>query len=124
MQESKLKLKTAKQQGTSLAEKYGYAANKAREIIEGRNTSDISTEEFWQEFNLDMNQIEGRNIWKGRNVVAADLVVGSLMREIRDMGIAGRELFDIADVADVDGPAKAMYEKTYCWFKHKLNYLK
>ena len=104
-------IKAAKQQGTSLAEKYGYAANKAREIIEGRNTSDISTEEFWQEFNLDMNQIEGRNIWKGRNVVAADLVVGSLMREIRDMGIAGRELFDIADVADVDGPAKAMYEK-------------
>ena len=104
-------IKAAKKQGTSLAEKYSYAANKAREIIEGRNTSDISTEEFWQEFNLDMNRIEGKEVWKGKNVVAADLVVGSLMREIRDMGIAGRELFDIADVADVDGPAKAMYEK-------------
>ena len=104
-------IKLAKQQGTTLAEKYNYAANKAREIIEGRNTSDVSTEEFWQEFNLDMNRIGGKEVWQAKNVVAADLVVGSLMREIRDMGIAGRELFDIADVADVDGPAKAMYEK-------------
>ena len=104
-------IKLAKKEGTTLAEKYNYAANKAREIIEGRNTSDVSTEEFWQEFNLDMNRIGGKEVWQAKNVVAADLVVGSLMREIRDMGIVGRELFDIADVADVDGPAKAMYEK-------------
>tara|TARA_A100000172_G_scaffold4650_2_gene2764 strand:- start:70 stop:3819 length:3750 start_codon:yes stop_codon:yes gene_type:complete len=104
-------IKRAKKEGTSLADKYGYAANKAREMMEGRNTTDLTSDEFWQEFDLDMNLIDGKNVWKGRNVVAADLVVGSLMREIRDMGIAGRELFDIADVADVDGPAKAMYEK-------------
>ena len=104
-------IKLAKKEGTTLAEKYNYAANKSREIIEGRNTSDVSTEEFWQEFNLDMNRIGGKEVWQAKNVVAADLVVGSLMREIRDMGVAGRELFEIADVGDVDGPAKAMYEK-------------
>ena len=58
-----------------------------------------------------MNRIDGKEVWKSANVVAADLVVGSLMREIRDMGIASRELFNIADIADVDGPSRAMYEK-------------
>jgi hypothetical protein len=101
----------AKKQGTSLAEKWGYAAEKAREMLEGRNATDLTTEEFWRQFDVDMNRIDGKEVWKSANVVAADLVVGSLMREIRDMGIASRELFDIADIADVDGPSRAMYEK-------------
>ena len=101
----------AKKQGTSLAEKWGYASEKAREILEGRNATDLTTEEFWRQFDVDMNRIDGKEVWKSANVVAADLVVGSLMREIRDMGIASRELFDIADIADVDGPSRAMYEK-------------
>ena len=101
----------AKKEGTSLAEKWGYAAEKAREILEGRNASDLTTEEFWRQFNVDMNRIDGREVWKSANVVAADLVVGSLIREIRDAGIASRELIDIADIADVDGPSRAMYEK-------------
>ena len=101
----------AKKQGTSLADKWGYAAEKAREILEGRNATDLTTEEFWRQFDVDMNRIDGKEVWKSANVVAADLVVGSLMREIRDMGIASRELFNIADIADVDGPSRAMYEK-------------
>ena len=35
----------AKKEGTSLAEKWGYAAEKAREILEGRNASDLTTED-------------------------------------------------------------------------------
>ena len=101
----------AKKEGTSLAEKWGYASEKAREILEGRNASDLTTEEFWRQFDVDMNRIDGREVWKSANVVAADLVVGSLMREIRDLGIASRELFDVADIADIDGPSRAMYEK-------------
>ena len=78
----------AKKQGTSLAEKWGYAAEKAREILEGRNATDLTTEEFWRQFDVDMNRIDGKEVWKSANVVAADLVVGSLMREIRDMGLS------------------------------------
>ncbi len=101
----------AKKEGTSLADKWGYAAEKAREILEGRNATDLTTEEFWRQFDVDMNRIDGKEVWKSANVVAAEMVVGSLMREIRDMGIASRELFNIADIADVDGPSRAMYEK-------------
>jgi len=101
----------AKKEGTSLAEKWGYAAEKAREMLEGRNSTDLTTEEFWKQFDVDMNRIDGREVWKSANVVAADLVVGSLMREIRDLGIASRELFEVGDIADIDGPSRAMYEK-------------
>tara|TARA_A200000159_G_scaffold63102_1_gene58359 strand:+ start:1186 stop:4908 length:3723 start_codon:yes stop_codon:yes gene_type:complete len=101
----------AKKEGTSLAEKWGYAAEKAREMLEGRNSTDLTTEEFWKQFDVDMNRIDGREVWKSANVVAADLIVGSLMREIRDLGIASRELFEVGDIADIDGPSRAMYEK-------------
>lgn len=49
--------------------------------------------------------------WTSKNVVAGDLLIGSLMREARDLGIAGRELADIADLGDIDGPAKALIDK-------------
>ena len=101
----------AKAAGKTLMDVWGEAAEKIQRIYEGRNTSDISPEEFWREFNLDKDIIDGREVWQSGNVVAADLIIGSLVRELRDQGIAGRELFDIANMADVDGPAKAMYEK-------------
>ena len=61
------------------------AAEKMQRVIEGRNTSDVSTEDFWREFNLDTDRIDDREIWKSGNVVAGDLIIGSLLKEIRDM---------------------------------------
>ena len=101
----------AKASGKSLMDVWGESAEKMQRVIEGRNTSDVSTEDFWREFNLDTDRIDDREIWKSGNVVAGDLIIGSLVKELRDLGIAGRELFEIADVADIDGPAKAMYDK-------------
>ena len=49
--------------------------------------------------------------WTSKNVVAGDLLIGSLVREIRDMGLVGRELADITDLASADGVAKATYDK-------------
>ena len=82
----------------------------AQKIYEGRNTSDLTPQQFWGV--LEKNaRLQGIDIWDSNNVVAADLVIGSLLKEIRDQGIANRELYDIADLADIDGPAKAMYDK-------------
>ena len=101
----------AKASGKSLMDVWGEAAEKMQRVIEGRNTTNVSTEDFWREFNLDTDRIDDREIWKSGNVVAGDLIIGSLVKELRDLGIAGREIFEIADVADIDGPAKAMYDK-------------
>ena len=109
-------IKAAKQNGRSLAEIWEESADLAKRVFEGRNTSDITAEEFWAEMGLSPTVIkEGSpdeiRIWDPENVAAADLVIGSLMKEIRDIGIAGRELYDIADLRDIDGPAKDMYDK-------------
>ena len=106
----------AKKAGRSLKDVWGESIETAQKIFEGRNTSDLTPDEFWSELNkgktvLGKGTPDEMEIISSSNVVAADLVIGSLMREMRDMGVAGRELFDIADVADIDGPAKAMYDK-------------
>tara|TARA_R100001594_G_scaffold21875_1_gene42378 strand:- start:5100 stop:8834 length:3735 start_codon:yes stop_codon:yes gene_type:complete len=106
----------AKKAGRSLKDVWGESIETAQQIFEGRNTSDLTPDEFWAELNkgktvLGKGTPDEMEIISSSNVVAADLVIGSLMREMRDMGVAGRELFDIADVADIDGPAKAMYDK-------------
>ena len=106
----------AKAAGKSLKEIWGDAAEQAQRIFEGRNTTDVTAEEFWAEMFESPTVIKKGSpdeisIWDPENIAAADLVIGSLMKEIRDIGITGRELYDIADLADIDGPGKAMYDK-------------
>ena len=43
-------------------------------------------------------------------VVTADLVVGDLLKKLRDTGIAGRELMNYVSLDDIDGPAKQIVD--------------
>ena len=45
-----------------------------------------------------------------KNVVIADLVSGTLLRQLRDTGIAGREIMDLVNLNDIDGPAKQIVD--------------
>ena len=106
----------AKAKQIPLSEKWEDAVITAQRIFEGRNTSDITPQEFWAELDKaptvrDANTPDELWVWKESNQAVADLVIGSLLKEIRDQGIANRELYDIADLADIDGPVKAMYDK-------------
>ena len=40
-----------------------------------------------------------------------DTINGTLMKEIRDIGIGGREMQNIFDLRSVDGPAQQLIEK-------------
>ena len=48
--------------------------------------------------------------WAAETVVTADLVVGSLLKKLRDTGIAGRELAEYVSLDDIDGPAKQIID--------------
>ena len=84
-------------------------------ITLGRDPAELSPDEFLEEFHRNKtkvpitdregNLVETLEIWTAKNVVTADLLVGSLLHQIRDYGIAGRELADIADLRDINGPA-------------------
>ena len=82
----------------------------------GRNAADIPADQYLAEYFTNAKPYFADSpdemlAWTTRNVVAGDLLIGSLMREARDLGIAGRELADIADLGDIDGPAKALIDK-------------
>tara|TARA_R100001510_G_scaffold49030_1_gene47181 strand:- start:14 stop:2659 length:2646 start_codon:yes stop_codon:yes gene_type:complete len=100
----------AKSKNKPLYELWGDATALAQKIYEGRNTSDLTASEFWSP--LDKNsRLFGVNFIDSNQVKASELVIGSLLKEIRDSGITNRELYNIADLKDIDGPAKAMYDK-------------
>ena len=101
---------------STLQEVAGDAVEAFQQIGLGREAADLSPQEYMARlFEGSHRYFEGTPdemvAWASRNVVAGDLLAGSLLREIRDLGIVGREIADIADLADVDGPAKALFDK-------------
>ena len=82
----------------------------------GREAADIAPEQYLAEYYQGAHKYfadtpDEMVAWTSKNVVAGDLLVGSLIKEIRDLGLVGRELFEVADVGDIDAPAKALYDK-------------
>jgi hypothetical protein len=92
-------------------EVYGYAFERMQETL-GRDATSTDPEDFWRPFLKDVqDRFGGIEAWSMKNVVAADLVNASLFTQLRDLGIASRELFDIADVMDTDGPMKTIADR-------------
>ena len=98
---------------STMEEEFGEAFEMAARTLEGRNPVEGTAKDYWAEFfaKQDFASEAEMDNWISKNVVAADLVIGSLLREVRDLGIAGRELADIADLGDIDGPAAAIIDK-------------
>ncbi len=96
-----------------------YAENIAlyKEMVEGRNTSNMTVEEFLapaKARGLDQRVVDGEIVYS--NVLpstanALDLVAGDLLRKLRDTGIMSREVEDLFNLKDVDGPIQTMIEQ-------------
>jgi len=112
---------TARRQGKTLQESIGEDLDMFRAVYEGRNTDQVSTKEFFKKFTQDQTPIyrttktgKKRKVGeyvKPEYIKALDMVNTSLFNDIRDAGITARELADIADLKDIDGPAQQMVEK-------------
>ena len=71
----------------------------------------MSPQEYLKELlEAQPDVVDGVEIWTSKNVVIADLVVGSLLKQLRDLGTAGREIADLVDLDDVDGPTKQVVD--------------
>ena len=102
--------------GLTLRETSGDAIEAFHRTGLGRDAMDQSPAEYLAEFyDNAMPHFEGMPEemleFTTKYIEAADLLTGSLLREIRDLGYVGREIADIADLGDVDAPAKALYDK-------------
>jgi len=103
-------LEAAKGSRTTLVNKYREAIEAHQRITQGRNAVDMSPQEYLKELFESNDVIDGNAVWTSKNVVVADLVIGSLLKQVRDLGVAGREIADIVDIQDIDGPAKQLVD--------------
>ena len=102
--------------GSTMKETWGDAIEQWQRTGLGREAADMSPEEYLAEYFEGAHRYfedtpDEMVAWSSKNVVAGDLLIGSLMKEIRDLGLVGRELADIADLGSIDGPAKGLYDK-------------
>tara|TARA_A100001234_G_scaffold99653_1_gene87645 strand:+ start:329 stop:4189 length:3861 start_codon:yes stop_codon:yes gene_type:complete len=108
---------TARSQGKTLQDSIGEDLDMFRAVYEGRNTSEVTTEQFFKKFTKKQRPIydkSGKKVGEYMQpmyIKALDMVNTSLFNDIRDAGITARELADIADLKDIDGPAQQMVEK-------------
>ena len=116
---------TARRQGKTLQESIGQDLDMFRAVYEGRNTDNVDVDEFFKLFTRDQTKLYQRvtsksgkeyskkvgEYVKPEYIKALDMVNTSLFNDIRDAGIGARELADITDLKDIDGPAEMMVKK-------------
>jgi hypothetical protein len=103
-------LAAAKGDRKKLASIYRESIEAHQRITQNRNPIDMSPEQYLKELFETNDVIDGIEVWTSKNVAIADLVVGTLLKQLRDTGIAGREIADIVDIGAVDGPAKQIVD--------------
>ena len=92
-------------------------ANSLRRLSEGvftRDWTEVSTGDFWSDF-FKRQAYTGPDTdlyyFTPQDVVTADAVNAALFKKLRDQAIGAREVFDITDVLDTDGPMQGIAEK-------------
>ena len=104
-------LKAAKGDRVTLARTFKEAVEGHQAITQGRNAADMSANDYLKELlEARPDVVDGVEIFTSKNVVITDLVVGSLLKQLRDTGIAGREIADLVSLDDIDGPAKQIVD--------------
>ena len=103
-------LAAAKGNRKLLAQTFREAVEGHQRITQGRNAADMSASEYLKELFETNDVTDGVETWTTKNVVIGDLVAGTLLRQLRDTGIAGREIADIVNLTDIDGPAKQIVD--------------
>ncbi|GCE65701.1 hypothetical protein OMCYN_01647 [cyanobiont of Ornithocercus magnificus] len=96
---------------TSWAKAFWPAYRRHQQVM-GRVETAKTPEEFWEPILKRQNsRYEKFKYWSDHNVVVADLVIGSLMKQIRDLSSGALELSNIADIKDTDGPLKTIADR-------------
>ena len=108
---------TAKRQGKTLDELLGADIELSQRIYEGRNTSDLTPEEFWKSITDQKFQAkdEAGNVLyeytRPEFANTVDLINGSLLSDIQAHATSGRLVDDYVDLRDIDGPAEQLIKK-------------
>ena len=107
----------AKKDQRSFTEIFEPAYARMQEVV-GRNATGMDVNEFWAPIQKDKRAFTGESktskgldYLSAENVVATDLVIGSLFKQLRDLAVGSREIFDIADINAAGGPMKTITDR-------------
>tara|TARA_Y100000385_G_scaffold244549_1_gene262682 strand:- start:274 stop:4056 length:3783 start_codon:yes stop_codon:yes gene_type:complete len=107
----------AKKDQRSFTEIFEPAYARMQEVV-GRNATGMDVDEFWAPIQKDKRAFTGESktskgldYLSAENVVATDLVIGSLFKQLRDLAVGSREIFDIADITAAGGPMKTITDR-------------
>tara|TARA_R100001463_G_scaffold9038_2_gene27278 strand:+ start:5743 stop:9840 length:4098 start_codon:yes stop_codon:yes gene_type:complete len=114
----KAEMKKLRDTNASFRETFQPAYDRMQEIM-GRNRAAETSEEFWEPILRDKPAETGTGAWSKEsykywseeNVLVADLVIGSLFKEMRNLGIAGKELIGEVDVWAADGLMQSLEDR-------------
>ena len=96
----------------TVLEVFGDSLEAHQRITLGRDAAEMSTEEYLEEIlrGSDTYDIkEGGNVIDtittitSSDVVVTDMITGTLIKQLRDMGISGREMAEFFDLGAIDG---------------------
>ena len=93
--------------GRSWDDAFGDSYRRMQEVIYGRDAGDMTPDEFLEPL-LRNEPRKGPGNWSAETVIAADLIQSSLSKKLRDLAVASREIQDIVNVSDIDGPIKSI----------------
>jgi hypothetical protein len=106
-------LKELRENGFEMDEVFKDSYESAQRIINGRDATDLSPEDYWADVLNDKVMVLGkdqREAWTIENVLVADIVNASLFPKVRDLSRAALEVADAADLRDVGGPLARVRE--------------
>jgi len=119
-QKFQLEIASIKAAGKTVLEVFGDSLEAHQRITLGRDAADLSTADYLEEIlrasdTYDITDSAGNVVdtvttITSQNIVVTDMITGTLIKQLRDMGIAGRELAEYKDLADIDGPAKQVFD--------------
>jgi len=104
-------LEAAKGDRKKLAATYEESIKAHQRITLGRNAAEMSAAEYLKELDgATKDVVDGIEILASKDVVTLDLVQGTLLKQLRDLGTSGREIADLVDLQSIDGPAKQIVD--------------
>ena len=110
-------MKELRSKRISFRETFQPAYDRMQEIM-GRRATAQTSEEFWEPILRDKPGgtgdgpwMKNQEHWSVENVLVADLVNGALFKEMRNLGIAGKELIEDVDVWAADGLMQSLEDR-------------
>ena len=113
-------MKTAKAKNIPFSRMHETAVLRYKSVVEGRETTDMSVDEFLEPLTRNMANTGGDlplPYIPYDELLSVDLLLGSLTRQIRDLSMVGRDVVDVVDTKAAGSTLEVLKERAIATLK-------